>query len=141
MRICFGHFPLRLYCKVLPIQDLAGFFCFENSEQVFIFNLLFGVSYLQEAGIYLVQFQFGQIEAQVFAAIGECGAATASSQYDFGLVNTNLEWIDDFVSLPIFDNPILVDARGVGKCIGPYDCFVGLYHHPHTVTDQLAGRI
>ncbi len=49
--------------------------------------------------------------------------------------------IDDLVGEPLFEDPILVDSRLMGKGVLADDCFVRLDLHPRELAHQLAGAV
>ena len=67
-------------------------------------------------------------------------AAAELAQHDLVGGPTHVLGAHDFIGITRLEHAILVNARGVGKGVGPDHRLVGLHHKTRGLADHAAGR-
>src|SRR5580658_6578523 len=97
--------------------------------KVFFYDFFFGVCYLQEPFIYGIDIVAVERVADLLETKSECAAAATGCKNDPGAIGANLVGVDDLVGAGVFEEPVLVNSRGVGESIGPDNGLIRLNRH------------
>ena len=118
---------------------LPGIGC--DGLKIFIEDLVLEICQGLEAGERLVEFRLRiELNTQLLKTGPECVAARVLSQHQAIGVPADILSAHDFVSFPVLEHAVLMDARLVGKRIRTHDCLVGLNREAGNRRDQARRR-
>src|SRR5882757_3566728 len=73
--------------------------------------------------------------------MGQRAATAAGGEHNLTAIGTHFFGVDNFVGEGVFEEPVLVNAGGMRKRIGPHNRLIGLHRYAHGIGHQAADGI
>src|SRR5690606_24688586 len=115
--------------------------CNNDFMYVPVQDLLLFIRKIKEFLIYCIKLYFGKFITYVLCPICQGRPAAPCGEYYGGFVDPYVRGIHNFIGLPVFNDPVLVDAGTMGKGIGAHYGLVGLYKDSHFLGYHLTGIV